>query len=99
MIIEAIKQQGSEEIRILNPDDLKFRPIIAGPVNPTHRLSQMIDTLLKPYIKYVKSYVRDDIQFLSTLPNQISETETMVSFDVTALYSNIEHELGIKAIT
>jgi len=64
LIIKAIEQQNQEYIEIANPNDLKFRPIVAGPSCPTHRLSNLIDILLKPYITEVKSYVRDDLDFL-----------------------------------
>ena len=85
-------------MQLLEPTDLKFRPIIAGPSCPTHRLSSLIDILLKPFIKHVSSYVRDDIDFLNHLPDQIHDNELLVSFDVTSLYSNITHQLGYQAI-
>ena len=85
-------------MELLDPTDLKFRPIVAGPICPTHRLSSLIDILLKPFIKYVKSYIRDDIDFLNYLPQSISDDEIFTSFDVTSLYSNITHNLGLEAI-
>ena len=98
-IIDQVKKQNSEYIKLLAPEDLKFRPIVAGPSCPTHRLSNLIDILLKPLLKHVKSYVRDDIDFLTKLPKNISKDEEFITFDVTNLYSNISHELGIKAIS
>ena len=97
-IIKAINDQNLEYIEILNPPDLKFRPIVAGPACPTHRISHLIDQLILPFVKFVKSYVRDDLDFLGHIPNTISTSETFVTFDVSSLYSNISHELGIKAI-
>ena len=44
-------------LELLEPEDLSFRPIVAGPACETHRLSNLIDSLLKPYIGEVKSYV------------------------------------------
>ena len=66
-------QSGILELK--DPIDLQFRPIVAGPVCETHRLSNLIDILLKPFtrIKCVKSFVRDDIHFLSFIPNNVSE--------------------------
>ena len=58
----------------------------------------MIDILLKPFIKCVKSFVRDDILFLSFISNNVSEKAILVSFDVTSLYTNISHDLGLEAI-
>ncbi len=99
LIIEAIKEQNNECIQLLNPGDLKFRPIVAGPVNPTHRLSHLMDLLLQPLVKYVKSYIRDDLDFLNVLPENITESEILVIFDVVNLYSTITHELGMEALT
>lgn len=98
LIIDKIKETQSECVELLDPTDLKFRPIVAGPVCPTHRLSSLIDILLKPFIKYVKSYIRDDIDFLNYLPQSISDDEIFTSFDVTSLYSNITQNLGLEAI-
>ena len=46
-IQNAVKEQGNEYIKLLQPKDLKLRPIIAGPACPTHRLSNFIDIILK----------------------------------------------------
>ena len=97
-IKNAIETQRSEYIEILNPKDLKFRPIIAGPVCPTHRLSRLADILLQPFLRKVKSYVRDDIDFLNFLPETTDPNTILTTFDVTSLYSNIPHDLGKEAI-
>ena len=55
----------SEYLELKDPIDLQFRPIVAGPVCETHRLSNLIEILLKAFIKQVKSFTRDDIDFLS----------------------------------
>ena len=89
-------QSGFLELK--DPIDLQFRPIVAGPVCETHRLRNLIDILLKPFIKCVKSFVRDDKHFLSFIPNNVSEKAILVSFDVTSLCTNISHDLGLEAI-
>ncbi len=99
VIINEVKETVEDFIQCNDPIDLKFRPIVAGPSCATHRLSNFIDILLRPYIKFVKSYVRDDIDFLTHLPETIKENSVFVSFDVTSLYTNISHELGIRAIS
>lgn len=88
----------SNYVTIEAPSDLKFRPIVAGPACETHRLSEFLDILLRPYTEHVISYVRDTMDFLSQLPSRTPEHTILVSFDVVSLYSNIPHELGIKAI-
>ena len=41
-INEAINEQDAEHIKLQAPNDLKFRPIVAGPLSPTHRLSNFV---------------------------------------------------------
>ena len=78
--------------------DLKLRPIVAGPSCLTHRLSNLLDILLRPYTKHVKSNLRDTTDFLNNLPDKIQEDTLLATFDIEALYSNIPHELGIEAV-
>jgi hypothetical protein len=99
VIKTAIKQQNSICVKITNPSDLKFRPIVAGPACPTHRTSDILDKLLRPFIKHVRSYVRDDLDFLNHLPNQLEPDEYLITLDITSLYSNIDHNIGREAIT
>ena len=98
LIKEKCQKTYSTYLELKDPSDLKFRPIVAGPVCETHRLSNLIDLLLKPFIKHVKSYVRDDLDFLSHLPTSVNQNTLLVSFDVTNLYTSISHSLGLEAI-
>ena len=98
MIRNECNKINSEYLELLDPEDLKFRPIVAGPACETHRLSNLVDILLKPFIEKVKSYVRDGIDFLNYIPKTVPSNTLLVSFDVVNLYTNITHELGIEAI-
>ena len=42
-------------MRIKDVNDLKRRPIAAGPACQTHRISNLLDILFKPFIKHVPS--------------------------------------------
>ena len=53
---------------------------------------------LQPFTNHVKSYLRDTTDFLNNLPHRVPTNTLLVSFDIEALYSNIPHELGIKAV-
>ena len=99
LIQDACKTQNSEYIEISDPLDLQFRPIVAGPSCETSRLSCLIDILLKPLTIKVKSYLRDDIDFINKLPTSVPTNTKLVSFDVVSLYSNIPHDLGLEAIS
>ena len=98
MIRNECNKINSEYLELLDPEDLKFRPIVAGPAWKTHRLSNLVDILLKPFIEKVKRYVRDDIDFLNYIPKTVPSNTLLVSFDVVNLLTNITHELGIEAI-
>ena len=54
-IKDAVETQNAEYIH-LPPEavqDLRFRPIVAGPCSPTHRPSNIIDLVLKPLSRHV----------------------------------------------
>lgn len=99
IINEKCNDAKASYITIERPGDLKLRPIVAGPACETHRISNLLDILLKPYVNEVQSYIRDTIDFLNSIPEKIHPDSILVSFDVTNLYSNIPHELGLSAIT
>lgn len=100
IIKTAIKEQNSDYIIVKNPSDLKFRPIVAGPVSPTSRLSNVIDLILKQIPPQTNSYIRDDIDFLSKLKRDLHPNDdyNLTTFDVESLYTNIDHQLGITAV-
>ena len=57
MIAEAIKNQNCDCINLLEPDDLKLRPIVAGPNCPTRPLSNLIEVTL--VFRWVKIFDMD----------------------------------------
>ena len=63
-INENIAKQNNKYAEVLEPSDLKLRPIVAVPTCPT--LSDILDKILKPFILHVKSYIRDS-RFLREL--------------------------------
>ncbi len=97
-IIQEIATSDRNYIEMSAPNNLKGRPIIAGPASPTHRLSQFIDTLLKPIVPTISSYVKDDWDFLGKIPKQFDNQTSLYSYDVVSLYTSIPHNLGIEAI-
>lgn len=99
IINDACNKHNSEYIELLNPKDLQFRPIVAGPRCETSHLSSLLDILLKPFLIKVESYLRDDIHFLNSIPTEVPEHTRLISFDIVSLYSNIPHDLGLEAIS
>ena len=75
-----------------------MRPIVTGPSCLTHRLNNLLDIILRPYTRCVKSNVRGTTDFLNNLPDNVPPNTLLASFDIEALYSNIPHELGLEAV-
>ena len=98
LIIQTVKDSNSEYICVPNPSDLKLRPIVAGPSCPTHRLSHLLDILLQPFLKLIPAYLKNNLEFLNTLPPTMKDSEIFITLDVVSLYSNISHDLGYEAI-
>ena len=99
-IKEEIEKSNSEYIILKTPPDLTFHPIVAGPVSPTSRLSEYIDCIIKHLPQSTKSYVRDDIDFLSKLNRNLpsEQQHRLITLDVESLYTNVNHALRINAI-
>ena len=64
----------------------------------TKHLSNFLDIFLKPFLCKIKSYVKDDSEFLKKYKRKLTKNSKLVYFDVTSLYTNIPHKLGLKAI-
>ena len=80
--------------------EIPGRPIISGCGEPTVKLSQYADHLLKPLLKNIPSYVQDTTDFLcrifdvnQNLPHDI----ILITIDVKSLYTNIPNDECIKA--
>ena len=97
-ISERCKNANSSYVEVKDVTDLKLRPIVAGPSCLTHRLSNLIDILLRPYTNYVKSNLMDTTDFVNNLPKRVPPHTILASFDIEALYSNIQHDLGLEAV-
>ena len=67
---QPLKNKNADYLKLPPPPNLKFRPIVVGPVSPTHRLSNFVDIILKPLCKHVPSYIRDDFYFLKQYTTQ-----------------------------
>ena len=73
IISKAIEEQGSEYISCFQPKDLKLRPIVAGDKCSTKRLNNFVDILLKPLLSKIKSYVKDDFDFLKKMREKLNK--------------------------
>ena len=80
------------------PNSLKGRPIIAGPNSPSQRLSSLLKKILTPLVTKLKSYIKEDWDFLKKLPRNLDPKFTFLTCNIVSLYTNIPHELGLRAL-
>ena len=97
-ILDIAASSNQEYIHLPCPPDLKGRPIIAGPQSPTQRLSELVEKILSPLVPLLKSYVKDDWDFIRRLPRMTSFECEIYSVDIVSLYTNIPHKLGLEAV-
>ena len=75
-----------------------LRPIVSAYNSNTARLSEYVDSFLKYQASRCSSYIRDTKHFLNIIKNiKIPKNSTLVTMDVKALYTNIDHEEGADA--
>ena len=76
------------------------RPVISNCSYATEKIAEFLDFHLQPLSQQVKSYLKDTSDFLrkvKSLP-PLPENALLVAMDVVALYPNIPHEGGLKAV-
>ena len=85
-------------IQMKPPNSLKRRPIIAGPNSPIQNLSSLLEKILTPQVPKLKSYIKDDWDFLKKLLRNLDLNFTFLTCDIVSLYTNIPHELDLRAL-
>ena len=98
LITNAIKEQNSEVVSINKPQDVKVRQKVGRRRCPTRKLSELIDALLKYFLKRVKRYIIDIIDFLNKCGRNTNGNTVIATFDVLGLYTNIPYTFGIEAV-
>ena len=75
---------------IFETSDLKLTPVIDGPkclwLSFTRKLSQLIDLLLKPFLKHIKIFICDSLDFLISCPRDADVDTEVVKFAIISLY-------------
>ena len=98
IITHASKRQNSEVFSINKLQDLKVRPIKGGPKCPSRKFSDLIYTLLKPFLKHEKNYIRDSIYFLNKCDRNLDGNTVIPTFLVVCLYANIPHLFRLEVV-
>lgn len=75
------------------------RPIISSVGAISENASKLVDEVLKPFVSFLPSFVRDTLHFLQIIDKlKNPEHALLVTIDVESLYSSIPHEKGVAAI-
>ena len=78
-----------------------LRPIVSHVNSCTRRLSEFLDSFLKRQAQLAASYVRDTKHFLQKIEeikkDKLPDKAILVTMDVRALYTNIDHDEGVEA--
>ena len=98
-IIEEINERNIICINIQPPEDSKGRPIVGGPNSPTQGISGFIEKILTPIVSCLKTYMKDDCNFIRKLPSHVDYPCVLASCDVVSLYTSIPHDLGLEALS
>ena len=61
-------------------------------------LSNLVDILSKPFLIHIKSYIKDNLDFLAKCSRENKWDTILTTSDVVGLYSNIPHEYDLQAI-
>jgi len=91
----------SEQIKTLNPDTMKTRPIVSGCNSPFHKILWFVCHILSPLMNLVPSHLKNTHDFLRRIrnitPNDLKSL-TFFTADVEALYTNINVLTAIEDV-
>ncbi|CAJ0938138.1 unnamed protein product [Ranitomeya imitator] len=75
------------------------RPIVSGCDSILSKIGVFLDRILNPIASCAESFIRDTTDFLEKINDiEVTGEVMLASFDVTSLYTSIDHDRGLKAI-
>lgn len=75
------------------------RPIISDINSESYRISEFVESFLKPPACKHTSYIKNSYDFIDKIKNiEINENTFIVTGDITSLYTNMKHHLTISNI-
>ena len=78
------------------PEDLKRRATVGGPNSHTQGISGLLGKILIPIVSCLKTYVKDDLDFIRKLPSHEHYPCVLASCDLVSLYTSIPHDLELE---
>ena len=81
-------------------ENVPGRPVISNCGTPTEKVSEFLDSLLKPVMQSSRSSVKDSGDFIKKIKNisTIPKDSILVAADVLGLYPSIPHDAGLKVL-
>ena len=81
-------------------ENVPDRPVISNCGTPTEKVSEFLNSQLKPVMQSSRSYIKDSGDFIKKIKNigTIPKDSILVTADVVGLYPSIPHEAGLKAL-
>ena len=75
-----------------------IRPIVSSVNSVTENISSFVDGWLNPLVQRLPSFIKDSMEFIKLVTTtSIPQNSTLVSIDVSSLYTNIPHRDGTEA--
>ena len=81
-------------------ENVPGRPVISNCGTPTEKVSEILDSQLKPVMQSSRSYIKYSGDFIKKIKNISTIHKDFILFtaDVVRLYPSIPHEAGLKAL-
>ena len=97
-ILDHISQHNQEYVHLAFHPSLKGRPINGDVNSVTQGLSKLIDKILNPLVTHLRTFIKDEFDFLRKFPKKVPPNTKIVCCDVTSLYTSIPTDLGLEAL-
>lgn len=76
------------------------RPVVSDINSESYRVSDYVDSFLKPLACKHPSYIKNSYDFIEKIKNcSINQNTYLVTGDVTSLYTNMKHDIMLSSIT
>ena len=95
---EIISENPMEYLSINEDLDIEGRPIVAGSAYNTHGISILIHKIMESSLKHISHILQDTFDFVERAEKKLKIGTVLGVADIKSLYTNISHELGLKAL-
>ena len=85
-------------LKKIHKNPMGIRSIVSSVNSVTENISSFVDGWLNPLVQRLPSFIKDSMEFIKLVTTtSIPQNSTLVSIDVSSLYTNIPHRDGIEA--